>query len=134
MASPKRKLTKRLIDGTRPSDRDIFLWDTEVPGFGLRLWPSGKRIFILQYRTEHRHTRRPVIGPYGVLTVEQARAIARQWATAVPCRPKHQQQEALKAPTIADLADHYMAERGSRRSRSIASTTLSTPSRLVQPR
>ena len=42
-------ITKRLIDTTQPGRKDGFLWDDDVRGFGLKITPGGRRIFILQY-------------------------------------------------------------------------------------
>ena len=83
-----------------------------MPGFGLRVWPSGKRVFIFQYRTRYRQTRRPVIGQFGEITPEKARNIAMDWASEVRHGgdPGGERSEAAKAPTIAELADRYMAE------------------------
>ncbi len=125
MHSAKTNLTKRLVASVKPSDRDIFVWDAEVPGFGLRVWPSGKRVFIYQYRTKHGHTRRPTIGQYGAITVQQARRTARQWAAEVQQGddPGGERREARSAPTVAQLADRYMAEhaRVKKRPRSVTS-------------
>ncbi len=125
MPSVKRKLTKRVIDGLQPEAKDLFVWDAQLPGFGLRVWPSGKRVFIFQYRTKHRQTRRPVIGQYGTMTVEQARGIARQWAAQVHQGgdPGGERRQVRTAPTVIDLADRYMAEhaRPKKRPRSVQS-------------
>ena len=112
MPTLKRKLTVRLVESIKPGEKEIFVWDTEVPGFGLRVWPSGKCVFIFQYRTKHRHTRRQVIGQYDTTRPEQARRIARQWAAEVQRGgdPGGERREARKAPTVADLAERYMAE------------------------
>ncbi len=112
MPSLKRKLTVRTIENVVPGDTDTFIWDTEVPGFGLRIWPSGKRVFIYQYRTKHKQTRRPVIGAYGPMRPEQARQVAREWAVAVQQGgdPGGERRAARGAPTVADLAGRYMAE------------------------
>jgi len=62
------KLTKTLIEKTRPEpDKEVFLWDEELPGFGLRLYPSGRRVYVLQYRTKKGRQRRAVIGRHGPL-------------------------------------------------------------------
>ncbi|MBT4428114.1 MAG: DUF4102 domain-containing protein, partial [Rhodospirillaceae bacterium] len=66
-----------------PGEKETFIWDTEVPGFGLRVWPSGKRVFVFQYRNRHRQSRRMVIGQFGVLTPEKARKIAKTQANEV---------------------------------------------------
>ncbi len=112
MPTPRRKLTKRLVESIKAGSTDMFVWDTAVPGFGLRVWPSGKRVFIFQYRNRYRQTRRPVIGQYGAITTEKARKIAEQWSGEVKNGgdPGAERSEAAKALTIAQLADRYLAE------------------------
>lgn len=125
MPSLKKKLTVRSVESIKPGETDIFVWDTEVPGFGLRVWPSGKQVFVFQYRNKHRQTRRPAIGQYGTVRPEQARRIARQWAAEVQRGkdPGGERREARKAPTIVDLAERYMAEhaRAKKKPRSVKS-------------
>ena len=111
-------ITKRLIDTTQPGRRDGFLWDDEVRGFGLKITPGGRRIFILQYRmagrgTPHRYT----IGEYGSLTPMQARGIAadlrHQIAKGVDPRldkiekAKEAERQADPATTIGGLIEAY---------------------------
>jgi integrase len=71
------KLTKRITDAAVPKAQEFFIWDSELRGFGLRVSPSGHRSFLVQYRARGR-TRRVRIGPYGILTVDDARRKA--WA------------------------------------------------------
>ncbi len=62
------KITKRTVDGLRSQpDRDVFAWDSELRGFGIRAKPSGVKTFFIQYRNSEGRTRRLVIGQYGVL-------------------------------------------------------------------
>lgn len=51
------KLTKRTVDAADVRERDYFIWDDELPGFGLRVFASGKRSYLIQYRAAGR-TRR----------------------------------------------------------------------------
>ncbi len=71
------KLTKRLIDSFRHRGGWDVRWDDDIPGFGVRLYPSGKRSFVLSYRNAHRTKRLLVLGRYGAdLTLDQARTKA----------------------------------------------------------
>lgn len=73
------KLTKKQIDGFTfiDSGKKDIRWDEEISGFGLRVYPSGKKSFILSYR--HHSTKRLfTIGQYGKITLDQARDLARK--------------------------------------------------------
>jgi len=45
------KLTKRVIDSAVPEAKPFSLWCGEVRGFGVRVHPSGRKVFVLRYRT-----------------------------------------------------------------------------------
>jgi len=68
----KEKLTKRVIDKLEARDKDYIVFDSELPGFGIRVMPSGKCFFLIQYR-RHGRTRRVMIGQFGPVTAEIAR-------------------------------------------------------------
>jgi|JI10StandDraft_1071094.scaffolds.fasta_scaffold15843_5 integrase len=74
------KLTKRLIDSltyNSSGGQKYILWDTEISGFGIRVYPSGKKSFVLFYRqggTQRLFT----IGQYGNITLEVARELAKK--------------------------------------------------------
>jgi len=70
------KLTKRVVEAAEPKSRDYVVWDDELPGFGLRVFVSGKRSYLIQYRSAGR-SRRYTIGLHGVWTPELARKEAR---------------------------------------------------------
>src|SRR5215469_8817743 len=77
MSEQPRALTRTMVEKTpRDPGRDVFLWDTKVPGFGLRIYPSGKRKYIFQYRVTPFQQRRKTLGVHGPLTPEKAREIA----------------------------------------------------------
>jgi len=69
------KLTKRLVDAAEIQATEYFLWDDTLPGFGLRVLPSGRKSYIVQYRAGRR-ARRMSLGPNTVLACEQARGQA----------------------------------------------------------
>ena len=61
------KLTKRVIDAAEIQAAEYFIWDDELPGFALRVLPSGRKGYIVQYRAGRR-SRRMSLGPSTVLT------------------------------------------------------------------
>ncbi|MER2520934.1 MAG: site-specific integrase [Bdellovibrionales bacterium] len=87
------RLTKRLIEAAEVRGKDYFVFDDELAGFGLRVFPSGRKVFSLQYRVGVR-TRRLKLGRYPAMTAEQAREKARQNLAAIhdgqdPMQAKH---------------------------------------------
>lgn len=65
----KKKLTKRAVDAAgylAPSSHPrgaCYLWDTEIAGFGLRVYPSGRKVFLTTYRVRGKQTRARYNGP-----------------------------------------------------------------------
>lgn len=61
------KITKRAVDSLAAGDRDTFLWDEELKGFGLKLTPKGARSYVYQFRLGGREAkvRRYTIGSHG---------------------------------------------------------------------
>src|SRR4051812_49144324 len=76
----KKRITKRVADSVSPAAKDIFIWDCDVPGFGLKITPSGRRSYVLQYRLGGRKgvTKRLSLGQHGVVTAEEARSEAKK--------------------------------------------------------
>lgn len=77
---PNQKITKRVVDSATPREKPAFIWDTEIKGFGLKVTPGGRKIYVLQYRTGGRETptQRFTIGEHGSpWTAEAARDQAR---------------------------------------------------------
>ena len=106
------KLTKRVVEGIKSGAKDIFVWDNELPGYGLRVKPSGIRSYVAQYRNAQGRSRRLTIGRHGVLTADEARAEARQ-VLALAERgkdPAAERQASLRAPTVSELCDRYLTE------------------------
>jgi hypothetical protein len=46
----KVKLTKRVVDGSQPGDSRYTIFDSSIPGFGLRVYPSGEKSWVFEYR------------------------------------------------------------------------------------
>lgn len=70
------KLSKRTADQAAVGEKDYIIWDDDLVGFGLRVFTSGKRSYIVRYRALGR-ARRFTIGPHGIWTAETARVRAR---------------------------------------------------------
>ena len=105
------KLTKRTIDATEPQVTEFFLWDENIPGFGLRVMPSGRKSFVVQYRAGRR-PRRMSLGPSTVLTCDQARTRAITIIAAVKNGedPAAVRAANRNAATVSDLAERFDKE------------------------
>jgi integrase len=108
----RQKITKRFIDGVSPGSKDQYFWDSEIRGFGLRVKPSGRKSYFIQYRNKIGRSRRMTLGQHGRLTPHQARSQARQYLAMVDQGqdPVRERQQNLTAPTVSDLADRYMEQ------------------------
>jgi hypothetical protein len=104
-----RRLTKQVIDETPfPSAGQVFVRDAELPGFALRV-TKGRKSFVLEKRIRGR-MRRLTIGPYGPLTVDQARKLAEIHVGAIAHGedPAQVRQNQLHEPTFGDLTEQYL--------------------------
>jgi len=105
------KLTKRTVDAIEPQATEFFIWDESIPGFGLRVMPSGRKSFVVQYRAGRR-PRRMSLGPSTVLTCDQARTRAITIIAAVKNGEDPAADRAAKrnAATVSDLAERFDKE------------------------
>jgi hypothetical protein len=107
------KLTKGVVEKIQPGERDVFLWDSTITGLGVRVLPSGKRSFLLQYRNAEGRSRRITIRRFGVLTVQQAREKAIRLLAEVSDGgdPAQQRRDTSEAPVLSELVARYVSDR-----------------------
>lgn len=105
------KLTKRVADAAEIRSKDYVIWDDELPGFGLRVFASSKRSYVIQYRSAGR-SRRYTIGLHGVWTPDGARqeAKAQLGRIARGENPAEERQLDHKAITVKELCDLYLRD------------------------
>ena len=115
----KIKLTKSAVDAAHPQAQAVELRDTLVPGFLCKITPSGRKVFMLQYRTNAGERRKPSLGLYGELTVEQARSLAQEWLAQVRRGgdPAAEKAEARQAPTVKELCTKFMEDYSKKRNK-----------------
>lgn len=105
------KLTKRTVDAAEVRTSDYIIWDGELPGFGLRVFASGKRSYLVQYRQAGR-SRRYTIGLHGVWAPETARREAKVLLGQVakggdPSEDRNLNRQAI---TVKELCTRYLAD------------------------
>jgi integrase len=105
------RITKKVVDAAQAQEKDYVIWDDELPGFGLRVFTSGKRSYVIQYRARGR-SRRYTIGLHGVWTPETARQEAKvQFGrVAQGDDPAEERQLDHKAITVKELCGRYVAD------------------------
>ena len=116
---PTMKLTKSAVDTAQPDSRDYEIRDTIIPGFFCKITPAGRKTFMLSYRTPTGERRKPALGTYGQITVDQARRLAQDYLASVRGGgdPSQERQVARTAPTVKDLADRFMVEHSEARNK-----------------
>ncbi len=129
------KINKRAVDAAQPGVKDFFLWDTEDRGFGLKVCPSGKKVYLVQVRHKGR-VRRFTIGPHGRWTPDQARKEARvllgQLAQGIDPAAQKRRDEA-QSMTVAKLCDVYLAEGVSTKKESTIAIDRGRIARHIKP-
>ena len=106
---PTADLTPRLARETKPGGKDTILFDKTLPGFGLRIHPSGRKVYIVQARIEGR-SRRIVIARHGEMELAEARRRARDLLGRIRAgeNPADDIRREKEIPTLREFADEYL--------------------------
>ena len=107
-----QSLSSRAVERLKV-ERDTVFWDRELTGFGVRVYPSGGKVYVAQARGPD-GPKRVTVGRHGVLTAEQARRraaliIARVKAGETPV-PEPMAAKQAGGPTVADCAERFLEE------------------------
>ena len=115
---PRVRLTKSAIDDLPVLAKDALYWDTALPGFGVKVTPKGRKVFLVMYRLAGAGSRlrKYTIGPYGRVTLPMARAQAQKIFAARldgrdPAEEKKQSRRRLVVDRIDDLVETFVQER-----------------------
>src|SRR5437870_5240748 len=119
---PRIRLTKSAIDALPTPESDVVYWDAGYPGFGVKVTPKGRKVFIVLYRTGGAGSklRKYTIGPYGRVTLHQAQVAAQKVFTAKLegrdlAAEKRQAKRRVVADRVDDLLEAYLAQHVSQR-------------------
>jgi integrase len=115
---PRVKFTKTAIDGLPIPKSDTVYWDAAAPGFGVKVTPAGRKVFIVLYRTGGAGSklRKYTIGPYGRVTLHQARVAAQKVFAAKlegrdPAAEKRQSKRRQVVDRVEELLETYIIQR-----------------------
>jgi integrase len=119
----KTVISKRTVTAAAPGAKDRFLWDEDLPGFGLKITPAGRKVYVYQYRMgqgRQAPVRRYTIGQHGKpLTPDDARDRARDLEKKVRAGidPMAEKKRAASG-TVEALVSAFILDRRSRGRRS----------------
>src|ERR1700747_2839130 len=115
---PRIRLTKSAIDALPTAKSDVVYWDSGYPGFGVKVTPKGRKVFIVLYRAGGAGSklRKYTIGPYGRVTLHQARVAAQKvFAARLEGRDlaaeKREARRRVVADRVEDLLESFIAQR-----------------------
>ncbi|MDD9992206.1 MAG: tyrosine-type recombinase/integrase [Rhodospirillales bacterium] len=105
----ERTISKRTVDALFVDDQDAVFWDRNLQGFGVRVYPSGRKVYVVQTRGPG-GSKRVTLGRHGDITADEARKSAagiidriKTGQEPVPAEPEKE-----TGPTVADLAERFM--------------------------
>lgn len=106
------RLTKTVVDKLAPRDKEYFVWCGKLAGFGVRVWPTGRKVFVVQYRAGGREapTRRKSLGVYGTVTTDEARKAAESYLASAHLGNDlvGKERQARAEMTVNLLCDDYI--------------------------
>lgn len=104
------KLNLTFVKSVEPTDKDSFYYDSAMPGFALRVYPTGTKKFYIKYRNKFGQQRLHKIGTFPTITLEKAKKRAGELLQDVelggdPAKKKQEDKEVL---TVSELCDLYL--------------------------
>jgi integrase len=107
------------VSRTKPRDHAYRLWDLQVHGLVLRVWPTGRKVFYVSYRS-NRRGRWLHLGDANILPLSTARELAQEALLAVikGGDPAADKKAKLGALTFGQLVERYVEEYAKKRNRS----------------
>ncbi len=110
---PTLHLIKSIIDELKPGASDTVYWDDSLAGFGLKVTPRGRKVFIVLYRTKDGFSRlrKYTIGPYGQITLAIARITAQKiLAARLEGKDPAGEKRRLRQKIIRDAIEDVIAD------------------------
>jgi hypothetical protein len=114
---PRIKLTKSSIDTLPFSKVDVMYWDADCPGFGVKVTPKGRKVFVVLYRTggSGSRVRKFTIGPSSRVSLHQARIAAQKVFAAKlegrdPAGGKRAAKHRIVTDRVEELLETFIAQ------------------------
>ena len=101
-------LSGQAVDALSVSERDVIVWDRDLAGFGVRVYPTGRKVYVVQSRAGG-GPRRVTLGTHGEITATQARKRAAQFIDRIKRGEEPSPPPRAGTATVADLAERYMS-------------------------
>ena len=108
------------MDGLAVGDRDAVFWDRELSGFGVRVYPSGAKVYVVQTRALGK-SKRVTLGRHGVISADQARRKAAMIIARIKAG------EDLSPPSSVTVAKLTVADSGGTLSQGTRRGSLQAP-------
>ena len=102
------RITKRTVDAIKPHDRERVVWDDDLKGFGVRVHPSGRKVYIVKTRYQGRIIKM-TIGPHDAVSATYARVRAAEIITDARAG-KNPKGRRSSAPTMRALGERFLKE------------------------
>jgi len=114
-------MTKSAVDALKAATKDTVYWDAGLPGFGVKVTPRGRKVFVVLYRIggAGSRLRKYTIGPYGRVTLQMARAEAQKVLAARlegrdPATEKRESKRRMTTDRVDDLIELFIVQHISR--------------------
>ena len=114
---PTIHMTKSAVDALKAASKDTVYWDAGLPGFGVKVTPRSRKVFVVLYRIggTGSRLRKYTIGPYGRVTLQMARAEAQKVLAARlegrdPATEKRESKRRMTADRVDDLIEVFIVQ------------------------
>ena len=105
----ERKLTKRVVDALSVEKNDAVFWDRELAGFGVRVYATGRKVYVVQSRGPW-GPKRVTLGKHGEMSCDEARKTATGVIDRIKRGEEPEPRPPEAAPTVAGLAERFMRD------------------------
>ena len=103
-----RTISRRTVEALAVEDKDTVFWDDKLPGFGVRVYPTGSKVYVVQTRLKGR-SKRITLGRHGVISADKARHKAAETIALIKSGQDPDEKRASEV-TVAELAERYLEE------------------------